>query len=345
MQRERIYLFDNLKAVLILLVVLGHFAELFSGESHSMQALFIFIYTFHMPLFIFISGLLHREYQPGDPLQRGRFVSFLLIALCLKLLLAAVRLVLTGSGAFHLLSEDGIPWYLLALAAYELIIYLIRGYKPSIILPIAILLSCFVGYDSSIGDYLTLSRIVVYLPFFLMGYYMKPERILAFSKHIAVKIAAAVVLFAYILFCWLQTDWIYRYRRLFTGRNSFASAAEKLPNAGIQDRVLVILLALLIGFAVICVVPNIRIKGLTRIGSCTLQIYFWHRVILYILTWFNWSVLLRDILGGAAGKAAYLLSAALLTIILSSALFSHPTKELLQLERHPRDKKQQRHSS
>ena len=59
--KERIALWDNLKFILIILVVIGHLADEFTAKSDVYKSVFLFIYTFHMPLFIFISGLFHSE--------------------------------------------------------------------------------------------------------------------------------------------------------------------------------------------------------------------------------------------------------------------------------------------
>ena len=53
---KRIYKFDNLKAILIFLVVFGHFLELVEGH----KLLYLTIYSFHMPLFLFLSGYFAR---------------------------------------------------------------------------------------------------------------------------------------------------------------------------------------------------------------------------------------------------------------------------------------------
>ena len=50
---DRIYLFDNIKAGLIFLVVLGHMLELCLGGLRTYA--YTLIYCFHMPLFIVIS--------------------------------------------------------------------------------------------------------------------------------------------------------------------------------------------------------------------------------------------------------------------------------------------------
>lgn len=53
---NRIIWLDNLKGVLILLVVLGHAIQAINPVSFQQDPLFLFIYSFHMPLFMFVSG-------------------------------------------------------------------------------------------------------------------------------------------------------------------------------------------------------------------------------------------------------------------------------------------------
>lgn len=52
---KRLYYIDNLKAFLIVLVVLGHCIQNFTPD-YSDNFIFRFIYSFHMPLFFFVSG-------------------------------------------------------------------------------------------------------------------------------------------------------------------------------------------------------------------------------------------------------------------------------------------------
>src|SRR5699024_12235808 len=48
--------FDNAKLLLIFLVVFGHATQPFISESNSISTLYTWIYTFHMPAFIFLAG-------------------------------------------------------------------------------------------------------------------------------------------------------------------------------------------------------------------------------------------------------------------------------------------------
>ena len=65
MKAERDYFFDNIKAVLIFFVVLGHFL-LPIHEEGILVLIKRLIYVFHMPLFVFVSGYFSKRiYKDG----------------------------------------------------------------------------------------------------------------------------------------------------------------------------------------------------------------------------------------------------------------------------------------
>lgn len=53
--KERLF-FDNARAILILLVVFGHMLQPYTSGDKYLSALYLVIYSFHMPTFLFISG-------------------------------------------------------------------------------------------------------------------------------------------------------------------------------------------------------------------------------------------------------------------------------------------------
>lgn len=60
--KERNYLFDNLKFLLIVLVVFGHSLEEIS-LAQDYAIIRAWIYSFHMPAFVFISGYFSKVYD------------------------------------------------------------------------------------------------------------------------------------------------------------------------------------------------------------------------------------------------------------------------------------------
>lgn len=62
----RIALFDNIKGLLIVLVVVGHVAHPVHNDNPAISCLFDVIYLFHMPLFVFVSGLFAKRAGGGQ---------------------------------------------------------------------------------------------------------------------------------------------------------------------------------------------------------------------------------------------------------------------------------------
>lgn len=70
MRKERNASFDFMKGILIVLVVLGHAISLMYGSDNPdlwYQPCFNVIYTFHMPLFVFVSGVFLRHSLSDKP--------------------------------------------------------------------------------------------------------------------------------------------------------------------------------------------------------------------------------------------------------------------------------------
>lgn len=71
--KERNYLFDNLKFLLIVLVVFGHSLEEISLE-HNYAIIRAWIYSFHMPVFVFISGYFRKVYDGGAKVREKQLL-------------------------------------------------------------------------------------------------------------------------------------------------------------------------------------------------------------------------------------------------------------------------------
>lgn len=69
-RNNRIVWIDNAKGIGILCVLFGHLAL---NEGNNLH-LFTWIYSFHMPLFFFLSGLTYR-YKPAKEVIRSRIKS------------------------------------------------------------------------------------------------------------------------------------------------------------------------------------------------------------------------------------------------------------------------------
>ena len=80
-KNKRIFVFDNIKALLIVLVVIGHATDYYTKESDVMRMFFIYTYLFHMPLFIFIAGLFSKSAILKDTFKLEKVANFLTLYL------------------------------------------------------------------------------------------------------------------------------------------------------------------------------------------------------------------------------------------------------------------------
>ena len=318
-QGRRVYLFDNLKFFLILTVVLGHFADTVEGNPETYKSIFIFIYAFHMPLFLFCSGMFHSNKNVFIKALRYISVGFL----C-KIIFTLSELFLNDVVYFKLLSDNGIPWYMFVLAVYVVITYAFRNIDKRFLLVISILLACFAGYDKSIGDYLYLSRIVVFYPFYLCGQMISKESIIKNGRKKSLKAVSACIIAIWLILCFTQEDTLTLLRPLFTGRNPF-SVSEIFEKWGFLYRVLCYIITAVLSFALILLMPDKKIPLITNFGTRTLQVYFWHWPFVLLLKKLGVEAFLME---SAVGETVWLIIGVALTLLLSTRLFSFPTKQV-----------------
>lgn len=335
---SRLPKWDNLKGLLIFLVVIGHFIQNGAQEQELriFRTLFTAIYSFHIPLFIFITGLFYKR-SSNEKLKTDRIWYYLVLYILMKAILLLVKRVLTGEGSFQLLTEGSTPWYMFAIAVYMWLAYVVRYRKPQLILPMALLLGILAGYDKSIGDDLVLSRILVFAPFFFLGYYLEPEKLTAGMEQRSCKIVAAVILVLLAAYCILYVDDAYVYRALMTGRNAYANCT-KIPGCSGWNRLLLYGVTLAAGGVVAVLMPNRQLPLLTVMGQRSLAVYFWHRPLLYILDHYEVGTWIRQ-WGIRKYQIIWIAIAVLLTIVCSARMFEAPLQWLSKVCKSQRGQK------
>lgn len=157
---------DAVRFVLIVLVVFGHSLEQF--RTGPADALYRFIYLFHMPAFIFLSGMVSRETLDVASARR-----MLLGIVGIYLLHQALLQGLDAALFAHAFSfRPNVPywalWYLMSLLWWRISLpfLLATGYP----LATACLLSLLAGIAPFAGYEWSLSRTLVFLPFFVAGH-------------------------------------------------------------------------------------------------------------------------------------------------------------------------------
>ena len=166
---ERSYKIDNIRCILIFCVVLGHLIEFVDGAG--IKNIYKIIYSFHVPAFIFITGYLS-SFKPK------KIVLSLIYPYCLFQILYIIfnKAVLNNQIELQFTTPHWLLWYLFAIIAYYCMIPLIKTDRKgvrTIITLLSFAVSVLAGVDDSVGRYLSLSRILTFLPFFVIGYYMR----------------------------------------------------------------------------------------------------------------------------------------------------------------------------
>lgn len=160
----------NVKLLLILLVIYGHLIEPGIWNQRSLMLQYKGIYLVHMPLFAFLSGLF---------LKRAEDCKGQLCRLLPLYFLFQTLAVVLGGGKVRFLTPYWHLWYLLSCCMWLgfgwLWYVLFHGKGKYIILACTVAAGCFVGYAPSVGRMLSLSRTVVFLPYFWLGLISEPE--------------------------------------------------------------------------------------------------------------------------------------------------------------------------
>ncbi|SFS65634.1 acyltransferase family protein [Marininema halotolerans] len=170
--KPRNYYFDNLKFILILLVVLGHAYSTLKDDSPLVNSAYLTIYTFHMPLMILASGFfaknIHREGQ-----SKKLIATILIPYLIFETLYSVYDHVIFNTDALDLsiLKPYWIMWFMFSLFLWRLMLPYFVNLKYPLITSYA--LAILVGYINDADKLLSLSRTIAFFPFFLTGYYLQ----------------------------------------------------------------------------------------------------------------------------------------------------------------------------
>lgn len=326
MEKQRCYKIDNLKTLLIILVVVGHFASQYIEEFDIYKSVFTFIYAFHMPVFIFVSGLFYNPVK-----AKANSVYYLLIGFALRYFIQLCRCIFCpGLYEFIPFEEGFIPWFAFALAAFNIMMLFVCKQSITVkrvIFVLSIIISCIAGYFPKISDWLCTSRIIVFFPYFLLGTMIELDYIIEISKSIYSKVISAVVILIWAGLCLFELYKVYIFRGLFTGRNPY-KWYELFRTWGAFYRFGAYMIAILTGAAVICLVPNIKIPVWTECGKRTMQVFLFHYTFQLILT----KIGLADIcVTTQFGKIIWLIMAVIVAFFLFAGIWKVPVNWMEEL--------------
>ncbi|GAB4074854.1 acyltransferase family protein [Barrientosiimonas marina] len=313
-KRERNPYFDNARLVLIFLVVFGHLIQPFTSESSGVNTLYLWIYTFHMPAFIFLAGF----FAKGSGSIRD------IIKLAKKLLVPYLIFQVIYTGYYFLIGKDGWEfemfyphwalWFLFSLFSWHMLLIAFKRVPAAMGLAITVGIGLIVGYFGDIGHSFSLSRTFVFFPFFLLGYLVTQNQ-LEWLKHIQFKAAAVIVMLAVAVGIYyapdFNTGWL-------LASKSYSSLG--LPEYGIIARLLVYVTSFAMAASFLAWMPQ-KHYPLTVFGTQTIYVYLLHG---FFVQFFRQADLF------AVNHLVDVLGLAVLAALIVFALSSRPVRSIWQ---------------
>jgi fucose 4-O-acetylase-like acetyltransferase len=321
--KERVAYLDNARYWVMLLVVIGHSLTQF-GTMDSARAVYVWIYAFHMPFFILISGYTARRYM-GDARQVRRIVSTLVIP---YLIVETSMQLITrhygeGPDPMMILSPQWVAWFMAALFVWRLTTPIWRALKYPI--TTSIVISLTVGLFE-IDNVLALPKILGFLPFYVVGMHMSREWFERLTLR-PVRIASAIILIAAFLICYRysagwETDWM-----LWKQRYDEAPLSAT-PFEGITQRAELLAIGFLLTFAALSLIPKRR-SWTTRLGGRTFYSYLLHGYVILFLH-YQFELFERIEKFGVVAVIGCIVGSVVLANLLMTAIVSKVFKPLFE---------------
>jgi len=311
---KRNYSLDIFKGVLIFLVVFGHFLLPVKEREYTLfNKLFFFIYSFHMPAFIFLSGYFYYDSWKKKGTKLKSVIPLIMLFFMMKILLHISDILFYGDrniipDFFH---ESSTPWYISALIFFRLSLYPLElflklnkkkisrvksekfSFKAITIYIMALMtfftfISMLNGkWQVKIDDFLSLDRVVSFAPYFYIGVLYKKYSSLSKTSIFE---ETNMRLFAMGAFCVLGFFVFFKYVRFYTlifyGPWGYRIAEGNILPIfkGVLNPLRIIHMAYALSvsyfvFVVTSLNKNFLTNILKRFGVYSLPIFAFHRII------------------------------------------------------------------
>lgn len=182
--KERDYQMDNLKGMLVFLVVFGHLIQFTIWKTAPIVGYtYTGIYLFHMPLFVFISGYFSKKSNAK------RLLELFIVYALWQMLITPVFVSLTTDSTYSdvvdsIFKPYAHHWYLVSLIIWRIMTPYVSSIKKIILISFICgigigLSSVLLELSPSTKDVSTFSfgRTIGFYPFFLMGYFFTKEKL------------------------------------------------------------------------------------------------------------------------------------------------------------------------
>ena len=264
--------YDNLRCILMFIVVLCHGLEQFRSMSALIGGIHYNLLIFVMPLFVFISGFFAKSMGKADNPKRSRILNLFLLYFIVQLVKCTI------AGSFTLIKPLYGNWYLICLIIWYIILPLFSGFKAFAAVALTVLLGLLIGFETGSLSILQISRMVCFFPFFLLGYYLNNDHLNRLKNHFLWGLMGFII--CSILLYYLSKQGLPLF--MFHGANNY-SDMKLSPAVGVGFRALWYILAVFFCVSVLYMIPT-KNNALTVIGTRALAVYIFHTCLYYFIT-------------------------------------------------------------
>ena len=177
---------DSIKFCLIVLVIAGHvFSNNIFSDSAACGVIWHWIYIFHMPLFVFISGYFSHKKNDTRSFLKGIIKIFEPLVI-IQVLMVSVKFFSTNQISIdEILTPWWVMWYLLSLIYWRTLLHVL----PKNVLKytkLVIFISFLIGISAGFlpfDRFLSMQRTLALLPFFFLGFFMQGKKLYLPSKY------------------------------------------------------------------------------------------------------------------------------------------------------------------
>lgn len=260
---------DNVKILLIFLVVLGHVIERL-GERNLIYKI---IYSFHMPLFVLITGFTFKKYIYN--FDHNKIIQKTLVPYCVFQLVYS--LVTKNYSLVHFIL---IPyyhlWYLVSLYFWCIVAYSIKSKNKIFIFVIFTLLGILSGLFPIPAAPLSNSRTLVYFPFFLIGFYLELNSLERIKRYKLYFILGLAILLLFSPYVYKNIDnqllWGHiRYSKIYINKYD-----------GLYLRPYLYLISTFMSFSMLSIIPD-KETIFSKYGTKTFYIYTYHVLGIFVI--------------------------------------------------------------
>ncbi|MEV7648841.1 acyltransferase family protein [Arthrobacter sp. NPDC089319] len=254
---------DQARWAAIILVVVGHGVGMLRAESGLALVVSNFVYMFHIPVLILLAGWGARRAQADGKTLSKVFWQLLVPYGIFQLIAFLTNYVLDGDQpSWKFTSQTFGLWFLVALAGWRLLAPWFRGLRFAV--PIAVVVALLAGLSPAIDGFLSLSRILVFLPIFLAGPWIV-DRVSEWRQDWRLRAAgAAVVGLGAVAALWLKKDF---WRPPFLGNKGY-EALDGGDFEGMLWRLVVLAVGTAMATGFMLMLPG-RVGAPTRMGAWT----------------------------------------------------------------------------